>query len=563
VQKQWKMPPQLTENTAQALSAYSPIERQILAARGVQSSSEAEDFLARRYALPDDPFRLTGMQEAVALLLDAVHRKRTILIYGDYDTDGVTAIALLREFLQGLGGQVKHYIPHRLRQGYGMHGEAVQELSSEGSCLLVTVDCGIRALAPVQMARELGMDVIITDHHAPGAQLPNADVVLNPKQPDDAYPFKELAGVGIAYKLAQGISRHSGRADPEELLDLVALGTVADVCPLLGENRALVWKGLTAIRDLRRPGLRALIEVAGLQLGSIGSYAIAFMLAPRLNAAGRLESAEQALELLVTQHSDEAQDLARGLNKLNQERQKLTQEATDRARAMVEEKGEPPAFLVLADPDFHDGITGLVAARLVEEFNRPTAVGSLAEGKARLSARSVPGFSMIDALHACAEDLHRYGGHESAAGFTVLEEKLEDVRAQLQEMGRREMQKGGWRSEINIDAVVRFPQLTAALLEFLDRIEPCGHSNPRPIFLCQGIRVLEKRRVGSAGKHLKLTLENERRIFDAIAFRRGAQMDELPDLVDAVFHFERNLYMGVETSQLHILDIRPAAEREY
>ncbi len=563
--KRWLACPKIPREVEEALAGFSPVQRQILYRRDVRTSSEAAAFLGRVETESGDPFLLLQMEQAVDRLLKAVGAGEPITVYGDYDADGLTATALLVETLGSLGAEVSHYIPNRFDEGYGLHLESLSSLREQGAKIVVSVDCGIRSLAEAEHAQMLGLDLIITDHHHPGPELPRALAILNPKQTGDPYPFKGLAGVGLAYKLAQGLTRRVGLEDPVQHLDLVAVGTVADMASLEKENRFLVAEGLRLLNGsgpaarCTRPGLRALARIAGYQPGQVTATSIGFGLGPRLNAAGRLGSPEVALQLLLTQDADEATHLAEELEGRNRERQRLTRQMVETARLVVGAMTPLPNLLFVYRQGFDEGVLGLAAARLVEEFSRPAIVAAVGEKTTRGSARSIPGFHITDALDECADILVQHGGHSAAAGFTVRSEHLEQLIARLQARADACIAEEDLCPTLQLDAEVDLSELDGGLREFLDQLEPCGYGNPLPVLCAHQVAVVQRRPVGSDGSHLKLTVRAGGRFFDAIAFRQGHLADELPGIVDLAFHLERNVYMGVESLQLNVLDVRPSA----
>jgi single-stranded-DNA-specific exonuclease len=498
------------------------------------------------------------MESAVARIQHAVAAGETIAVYGDYDVDGVTGTALLLEVLARLGASPRWYIPDRFEEGYGLHAEALRGLRGEGVDLVLTVDCGIRAVDEIRAAAEMGLDVVVTDHHEPGPAAPPATAVIDPRVAGDPYPFKGLAGVGLAYKLGQALLEAAGKPDPDHGLDLVALGTVADLAPLWGENRSLVLRGLEQLNSGSRIGLRILTGNAGRELGSLGASGIAFGLGPRLNAAGRMRHAATALRLLLAGNPSEAQALATSLEGLNRERQRRTRETVRQVRGHLVEFDAGLSPVLAVDAGFHPGVVGLAAARLAEEFYRPALVGVVGEEHIRGSARSIPGFHITRALEQCSGLLVRFGGHAAAAGFTLTRGKLDAFERRLGAVVTERLQAMDLRPTVELDVEIEFSALDEALLEFVESLEPCGIGNPLPLFGSRQVRVAASRAVGTGGAHLKLTLESQGRFFDAIAFRKGGMLTHLPERVDIAFYFERNRYRGYESMQLRIQEIRAA-----
>lgn len=562
--KRWQVAPPVPQSHLAHLPHLPPLIVQLLYNRGVTAPEEVRDFLAGGTA-GESPFRLRGMGKAVARIRHAVRKGEPIAIYGDFDADGMVATALLTQTLEALGARVVPYIPDRADEGYGLNIPALRRLYRQGIQLVVTVDCGIRAIAEVERARR-GLDLVITDHHSVGEELPPALAVINPKRADCPYPFKDLAGVGVAFKLAQALLlshrqqplRHAEVALAEEdLLDLVALGTVTDMVPLLGENRSLLTKGLERLNDPQRLGLKALISSAGLKPGEIDATAIGYILGPRLNAAGRIGDAMVSYRLLTTDSPLEAEELARKLEGLNRKRQALTEEALERARERALTMGEEKLVFV-ADEDFLPGIVGLVAGRLTEEFYRPAVVVELGVEESHGSCRSIPELNITVALDECHDLLSRYGGHAAAAGFTVASENIEALQERLREIAEGELSEVELVPTLPIDAEVRLAEMDWATQAQLEQLEPCGYANPVPLFLSRNVEVRDARAVGAEEKHLKLTLSDGRGIWDAIAFRQGHRIAELPPRLDIVYSLEVNEWEGRKRLQLNVKDLRPS-----
>lgn len=566
--KVWRIAPPPNHDADQALQDYAPVLRQVLFNRGHFSAPAARAFLSGRAPGGGDPFSLLGMQAAVDRLRHAVRHCQPIAIYGDYDTDGVTATVLLVQTLQALGADVVPYIPNRHEEGYGLNTEALDGLQARGVRVVVTVDCGVRSLDEVAHGQALGLDVIVTDHHQPTAELPAAFAVINPRQPGDGYPTTDLAGVGLAFKLAEALlatAEVSGEAPPlkpVELLDLVALGTIADMAPLTGENRGLVRAGLQVLNGARRTGARKLLEVARAPAGQVTAATVSFVLAPRLNAAGRLDSALAAYHLLSTSDASQATELALQLEAQNRERQAVTRQVTERARALATADGVDAPFLFAADPDFNPGVVGLAAARLMEEFYRPAAVVTLGRGAqhSRGSARSIPEFHITEALDACRELLVRHGGHAAAAGFTVETSRVGELSERLRQIAAEQLKDRELRPVVFVDAVVHLADLDWALLGMLEALEPCGHGNGQPIFAVRDAKIAQARAVGADSAHLKLALTDGRRTLDAIAFRQGQWLEHLPAHLDVAFRFEANEFNGERRLQLNVVDFKKAGE---
>jgi single-stranded-DNA-specific exonuclease len=533
-------------------------ERLILASLGFDAQDTAIAFLNGDDEHDLDPLLMASMEPAVERIKEALARKDQIAIYADYDADGVTSAALLDETLRAVGVRPRVYFPDRFTEGYGLNGNALELLASEGANLVITVDCGIRAVQEASLARELGLDLIITDHHHPPEQLPDAAVILNPNLRGDPYPNKGLAGVGVAYKLARALLGSLEGGEPPALLDLVAIGTVADMSPLTGENRQLVRAGLAHINASPRIGVKALLHAAGYQTSKVDAQAIGFVIGPRINAAGRLESARLAFDLLVSEDEVEALNLAEKLDQINRRRQDLTHEVVDAAAAQLIEDDQ--RILVAFHEDYHEGVVGLAASRLTEQYFRPSLVGKIGAATTRASARSIPGFHLARALDACASYLVRYGGHERAAGLTVENDKIESFLSSFEEVAQSMLDEELLTPKLEIHADIRLDEIDGRLLKFHDRLEPTGQENPHPLLATRAVRIAYRRQVGGEGRHLKLRLASDNAAIDAIGFRQGHLLRELPDVVDVAYRLEMNEYRGTIAPQLVLADIRPAEE---
>ena len=560
--KRWQVASPVTAEDLARFPDLQPLVVQLLYNRKIHDPGEARDFLQGQTP-GHSPFELKGMYQAVDRLLEAVRSGESIAVYGDFDTDGVTATALLVQTLSALGAQVRPYIPSRVDEGYGLNIDALRKLYRQGVRLVVTVDCGIRSIDIVEQA-SLGLDLIVTDHHTVGDELPPALAVINPKQPGCIYPFKLLAGVGVAYKLAQGLLLAQKRLGPpatlaaEDLLDLVALGTVADLVPLLGENRELVRRGLEKLEKSPRPGVEALMADAGLRRGSVDATAIGFRLGPRLNAAGRIDTAMLAYDLLTSTSALETRELAGQLGRLNQRRQELTEKTVAEAEAQVR-AGDPNAHLYLvASKEFLPGIVGLAASRLTEAYYRPSVVVEMGPEESRGSCRSIPEFHITEALDECKDLLVRHGGHAAAAGFTIETAKLDTLRERLQAIAAEKLSEVDLQPALEIDLELPLEEVSWATHGLLEILEPTGMENPQPVLSSPGVEVRDKRAIGG-GKHLKLVLRDGRgAAWDAIWFRRGHLLDQVPGRVDVAYTLDANEWNGSRRLQLHVQDMRPA-----
>jgi len=566
--KRWQVAPPLPPGHVARFPGLSPLIVQLLHNRGFDTPSGVQAFLKGDWP-EDNPFRLRGMNEAVTRLRQAIRQQEPVAVYGDFDADGVTATALLVETLSALGAQAEPYIPHRVGEGYGLNKSALRELAQRGVKVVVTVDCGIRSTDEVAYGRGLGLDIIVTDHHAPSGELPPATAAINPKQADCRYPFKKLAGVGLAFKLAQALLRANRQTpvargkvnlDEEDLLDLVALGTVADLAPLWGENRALVIRGLERLNQPQRLGLQALISQSGVRPGQITANTIGYVLGPRLNAAGRLDTAMASYNLLTSDSFNEARRLAVELEEANRERQRLTVDTMERAREQVLAMGEEERLFFVAAEDYLPGIVGLVAQRLTEEFYRPSVVVKLGPERSRGSARSIPEFNITSALDECSDLLVRYGGHSAAAGFTVDNANLEPLQQRLRQIATHRLEGQELLPTLSIDAEVDLSEMNWATHALLEQMEPFGYGNPVPLFLSREVVVRDARVVGE--DHLKMTLSDgrataKRGVWDAIAFRQGGWAGKLSRRIDVVYTLEVNEWNEQKRLQLNVKDLRP------
>ena len=562
--KRWEIAPRAPKEHFDLFPDLHPLVVQLLYNRDLKIPDQVASFLSPAIP-PADPFRLKGMGDAVMRLRCAVLNGEPIAVYGDYDVDGVTATVLLTQTLRGLGANVTPYIPDRFEEGYGLNAGALDKLAAQGVTLVVTVDCGARAVPEIEHGNRIGLEVIVTDHHEPeGDELPPALTLINPKQRGCLYPDKDLAGVGLAFRLAQALTWELARDDRplpfpvDELLDLVALGTVADLAPLTGENRSMVRAGLTLINARARPGIAALSDVSGLQPGAIDVVSIGYSLGPRLNAAGRVEHARAAYDLLSSNSLERAAQFAYQLNEQNRERQRLTAEVVEQAEAQALAADPDAPLLFAGSAEFSLGVVGLAASRLVEEHHRPAIVMSFNGGEARGSGRSIPQFHITHALDECRDLLVKHGGHAAAAGFTVTLDRLDELKARLTAIAARQQATDDWSPFVKADAHVRLSTLTPALHDTLAQLEPHGINNPRPVFVSRNIRVQHKRTLKD-GLHLKMNLLDENgRSWDAIAFRMGDRIDHIPDRIDLVYTFEVNIWNGERRLQLNVKDVQSA-----
>ncbi len=562
--KRWQLAPLIPPEVIQELEGYPPILRQLLYNRGCQTHAAARQYLQAAPPPGSEPSGMLGVTQSVERIRRAIQEQEPIAVYGDYDVDGVTATALLTQVLASIQAKVRGYIPNRFDEGYGLNIEALDTLYADGIRLVITVDCGIRSPQEAAHARQVGLDLIITDHHQPGAELPHALAVINPKQPGDAYPDQNLAGVGLAYKLACALLEDAPPGVPpaESYLDLVALGTVADIAPLSGENRALVRAGLEYLRRSTRTGVLSLIGVSGLQAGQVTAENIGFVLGPRLNAAGRLDSALAALELLTTSQVSRAALLAQQLDNQNRERQQITRQIQAQAEQLALQDDPQADLIFAAHPDFNPGVVGLAASRLVERFYRPAVVAQLGEEFTRASCRSIPEFHITQALDELAEFFIHHGGHAAAAGFTVHTVRLEELSRRLKEIAHRELGAKDLHPSLNADIEIALLDLGPKLLEQIKWLEPTGHGNPPAVFVTRNLKVLRSRTVGQDGAHLKFAVSDGHITYDAIAFRLGYWQAQMPPQIDLLYTFEINEFNGRSSFQLKVQDIKPSGQSE-
>lgn len=561
--RQWSVAsPDAALRSALEGAGLPPLLASILAARGIHSGDQAQQLLSPGGESLLSPLLMLGMDQAAARVRLALERGEQIAVYGDYDVDGITATCLLTEFLSGEGGAVLPYIPGRLEEGYGLNREAIASLARQGVTLIVTVDCGITAVDEVAFASQLGVDVVITDHHTCKGILPDAVAVVDPHQPGCPYPFKGLAGVGVALKLAMAVAG-SERACKvwESSCDLAAIGTVADVMPMTGENRRIVSAGLARLNPSRRLGLARLISLSGQGDRPISSVSVGYTLAPRINASGRMGRAEAALELLMTGDPERAEELAQELCALNRERQTVEGEIFQQC---VQRLGEAPQAeaLVLAGRAWHQGVVGIVASRLAEKYARPCFMICLDQGMGKGSCRSWGGINLFELLEECAPLLESFGGHALAAGFTVREERIPALAQALAQAVAERAQGTELPSVLEADGVVPPELLTVEEVSALDRLEPCGVGNPRPVLVLSGVQIHSMAQVGR-GRHLKLKLESRGILLDAIWFSAdGGELGLSPGCrVDAAFYPQINEFRGCRSAQLQIIDLRPAPSR--
>ena len=535
---------------------FAPLAAMILASRGLNTPEKAATYLDCSCELLD-PFLLTDMALAAGRVGLAMTRGEKIAVFGDYDVDGVTATCLLTDFLRKNGADCVPYIPGRLEEGYGLNPIALHALAQQGVKLIVTVDCGITAIAEAQLCKELGMDLVITDHHECKDTFPEACAIVDPHRPDGGYPHKTLSGVGVAFKLAAALS-----GDQEQVLrdyaDMVCLGTVADVMPLQGENRVFVTQGLELLRSTTRPGLAALMQHSGCEPTSVNASSVGYMLCPRINAAGRMGKIECAVELFLTEDPQRADELAASLCEMNRQRQSIESDIYNQAVQMLPEGQQPPA-IVLAEESWHQGVVGIVASRIAEEFCCPTFLVCLDGEHGKASSRSYGGFNLFSSLSELSDLLESYGGHELAAGITIHSSQIAAFRQAICEKAKAYYTEDSPRTVLDADCVIAPELLTLHNIDSLSRLEPCGNGCPKPLLVMEHLTVDRISQVGG-GRHMRLRLRNGRHFFNAIYFSATPESASIAegDLVDVAFVPQVNEFRGERTPQMNVTDIRPS-----
>lgn len=540
----------------------SSIIANILLNRGITTFDAAKAFFRPSWENIHDPFLMADMDKASERVCHALYQKERIFIYGDYDVDGITSVSLMLLFFRSLGIEANYYIPDRLKEGYGLSVQGIQKAVDWGANLLITVDCGITASEEVAYATSLGVDVIVCDHHQPDNQLPDAVAVLDPKRSDCLYPFKELAGVGVAFKLVQAVSQQTGLEDIswKNLVDLVALGSAADIVPLTDENRLYVSKGLELINQYPSTGVSALIQEAGLEGREIGTGQIVFMLAPRINAVGRMGDAERAVRMLVSNSAEEAKQIASVLESENNLRKSIDEETFKEAMAMIEEQGGPDSEMavVLAKEGWHSGVIGIVASRIVERIYRPTIMIAIEDGVGKGSARSIPDFDVYSAIKKCESYLTAFGGHKYAAGLSIGTDQINDFRTAFKEVAESELGNSELIPKLHIDAEIHLDDITDKLVRILNQFAPFGPHNMRPVFMSRDLQVVGTPRIVGQN-HLKLKVRQNTHVFDTIGFGLGHLIDRLETNGSGLYMayvIETNTWNGQTKIQLRIKDLK-------
>lgn len=566
--KRWSLKPAADPAVVRALTherSPAPLAT-LLAQRGIRTPDEARAFYRPALAHLHDPFLMKDMDRAVDRIGLALRDKQPIMIYGDYDVDGTTSVALVYSVLSRLTGHIMHYIPDRYAEGYGISTLGIDRAAEQGVKLIIALDCGVKAVDKVAYAKEKGIDFIICDHHLPGDALPAAVAVLDPKRSDCPYPFKELSACGIGFKLMQAFMQHNDMpfSELEELLDLVAVSIGCDIVPLDGENRTLAYFGLRRLNDFEpRPGIKVLLDMSNFKR-RLTVMDLVFVLGPRINAAGRIEHGQQAVELLLAKQANEAENIGKRIDGNNSARQGLDRSITDEALALFEtdEVLRDAWSTVVFNPAWHKGVVGIVASRLIERHYRPTIVLTESNGLVGGSARSVKGFNVHDAIGACSELLEQYGGHMYAAGLTLKPENVEAFRVRFEQVVRETLPPKLRIPEEEVDLEIQLADIQPAFIRGIDGLEPCGPCNMKPVFLTRGVLAKDARLLGSSGDHLKFKATHPQSpgaVFDAIAFRQGEHLDLLRSGApfSMLYTIELNHWNGTVTTQLNVKDIKP------
>ena len=552
----WSLPADLETD---ALSGHvPPAIAQVLVRRGIDTPQRLSALVDPPHKLPYDPLRITGMDIALKRLYAAVNNGERVGIFGDFDVDGITGTAIIFEGLTSLGVLVTPYLPHRVDEGHGLSNAAIDTMSQQGVTLIVTVDTGITSFEEVDYAKSLGVDVIITDHHLPHDGVPNAVTSLNPKLPGGDYPFFELCGAGIGFKLVQGLFEFYGQPWDPGLLELAALGTIADLVPLLDENRYLVQEGLRELANTRRPGLRALYGSARGDPDEITAETVSFQIAPRLNSAGRMGDPMDSFKLLTTTSLEEAGALTHKLESLNMERRAASEEAYVIADQLVEDLGELPPLLVISDERFLRGVAGLIAGRLVDRHRRPAVVFAVEGEYSVASGRSIPEFNIVAAMESCEDLLVRFGGHSQAAGLTVATKDIPQLKSRLEAYSAEFLETHSLIRTVEIDAEISFDELDETMIRWINDLEPYGPGNPRPVFASMGVKVLETFHMGREQQHLRLRVEMNGARFTALAFNQADKWQPNTEFADLAFTVMNDSFRGKGAIALRLLDFKPS-----
>lgn len=574
MEKRWVLKPQGDADAVTRLAAELRINRilvKLLVQRGITTYEEARQFFRPSLDMLHDPFLMKDMDKAINRINTAVENKEKVMVYGDYDVDGTTAVSLVYTFLKSLSGDIAHYIPDRYKEGYGISKQGIDFAKENGYSLIIALDCGIKSVDKIDYANSLGVDFIICDHHRPGAEIPNAVAVLDPKRNDCPYPYKELSGCGIGFKLVQAFAQQNEMpfSQLEQYLDLVAISIAADIVPITGENRILAYYGLQRLNREPRPGIKAILELSGFKRDELTINDIVFTIAPRINAAGRIESGTKAVELLISCNEDLAGFLGDDINDQNNTRKNLDQLITDQALQQIEDNEDfkNRKSTVLYNPEWHKGVIGIVASRLTDRYYRPTIVLTKSNGMVSGSARSVKDFDVYNAIESCSDLLEQFGGHMYAAGLTMREENVDAFREKFEAIVSSTIEEKMLTREIEIDAELSLTDITGSFYNILKQFAPFGPGNLSPIFRSSGVRDNGRGRV-VGNNHLKLTLMqegNQPGVYDGIAFQLGHHhpMVEQQEAFDVVYHIEENNFNNRITLQLNIKDLKFVRERDF
>lgn len=541
----------------------SPLTSIVLYNRGVRENEQIKNFLSKDLGTMYDPFLMRDMDKAVKRINAAKEAGEKITIYGDYDVDGITAIAILYKYLAGLGIDVDYYVPDRMQEGYGVNRDALDKIKTRGSSLIITVDTGITAVEECEYATEIGLDVIVTDHHECKERIPDVYAAIDPKRKDCKYPFKSLAGVGVVFKLIQALDKNSSLFElMEDYADLMCLGTVADISPLVDENRVIVTEGLKRFKRTKNVGLKALIDVST-NGKAITTSTIGYIIAPRINASGRLGCASRSVELFLTDDEENALKLANSLCEENSLRQQTEQKMFKEALEYIEEHPEvkEDKIIVIPHENWHHGIVGIVSSKITEKFYKPSILFAIDGDEAKGSGRSVSGFNLFGALESCSDLLEKFGGHELAAGLTIKSSNIEEFRKKINEYSKDKISESMLVPTVMLDAAIKVPYITIDTVHDINRLQPFGVDNPTPAFAVRNIKI-HKISVMSEGKHLRMTLLKEGKYLDAVGFGMGEYYHHLEegDFIDVAFALDINDYKGFQNVQLILKDIKKVEE---
>ena len=541
----------------------SPLTSIVLYNRGVRENEQIKNFLSKDLGTMYDPFLMRDMDKAVKRINAAKEAGEKITIYGDYDVDGITAIAILYKYLAGLGIDVDYYVPDRMQEGYGVNRDALDKIKTRGSSLIITVDTGITAVEECEYATEIGLDVIVTDHHECKERIPDVYAAIDPKRKDCKYPFKSLAGVGVVFKLIQALDKNSSLFElMEDYADLMCLGTVADISSLVDENRVIVTEGLKRFKRTKNVGLKALIDVST-NGKAITTSTIGYIIAPRINASGRLGCASRSVELFLTDDEENALKLANSLCEENSLRQQTEQKMFKEALEYIEEHPEvkEDKIIVIPHENWHHGIVGIVSSKITEKFYKPSILLAIDGDEAKGSGRSVSGFNLFGALESCSDLLEKFGGHELAAGLTIKSSNIEEFRKKINEYSKDKISESMLVPTVMLDAAIKVPYITIDTVHDINRLQPFGVDNPTPAFAVRNIKI-HKISVMSEGKHLRMTLLKEGKYLDAVGFGMGEYYHHLEegDFIDVAFALDINDYKGFQNVQLILKDIKKVEE---